>query len=196
MKKNKLLFVLTLIFTFNIYGQESDYVKPIDRSVQPKQGKTPTIDLKKPSIFTLKNGLTVIVVENKKLPTFSLRISIDNPPTSEGDKSGLSQLSNALFGEGSKNIPKDEFNEELAKAGRVADFLELGELFAKDALSREESCGGHFRDEHQTPEGEAMRDKNYQFVSAWEYTGEPKDAVLHKEELKYNDIEVKERSYK
>ena len=84
----------------------------------------------------------------------------------------------------------------MAKAGRVADFLELGELFAKDALYREESCGGHFRDEHQTPEGEAMRDNNYQFVSAWEYTGEPKDAVLHKEELKYNDIEVKERSYK
>jgi succinate dehydrogenase / fumarate reductase flavoprotein subunit len=91
---------------------------------------------------------------------------------------------------------KDEFNEELAKAGRVADFLELGELFAKDALSREESCGGHFRDEYQTAEGEAMRDKNYQFVSAWEYTGEPKDAILHKEELNYNDIEVKERSYK
>ena len=77
MKKVKLLFVLTLIFTINIYGQEGDYVKPIDRSVQPKQGKTPTIDLKKPAIFTLKNGLTVIVVENKKLPTFSLRISID-----------------------------------------------------------------------------------------------------------------------
>ena len=90
----------------------------------------------------------------------------------------------------------NELNPELEKAGRVADFLELGELFAKDALEREESCGGHFRDEHQTPEGEAMRDKNYQFVSAWEYTGEPKDAVLHKEELKYNDIEVKERSYK
>tara|TARA_B100001109_G_scaffold117961_1_gene96156 strand:- start:697 stop:2829 length:2133 start_codon:yes stop_codon:yes gene_type:complete len=117
MKKAKLLFVLSLIFTLNIYGQESDYVKPIDRSVQPKQGKTPTIDLKKPSIFTLKNGLTVIVVENKKLPTFSLRISIDNPPTSEGDKSGLSQLSNALFGEGSKNIPKDEFNEEVDYLG-------------------------------------------------------------------------------
>ena len=89
-----------------------------------------------------------------------------------------------------------EFNEELAKAGRVADFLELGELFAKDALQREESAGGHFRDEYQTPEGEAMRRKEFQFVSAWEYKGEPKDAVLHKEELAYENIEVKERSYK
>jgi succinate dehydrogenase / fumarate reductase flavoprotein subunit len=90
----------------------------------------------------------------------------------------------------------DEYNEELAKAGRVADFLELGELFAKDALIREESAGGHFRDEYQTPEGEAMRRKEFQFVSAWEYKGEPKDAVLHKEDLVYENIEVKERSYK
>jgi succinate dehydrogenase / fumarate reductase flavoprotein subunit len=90
----------------------------------------------------------------------------------------------------------DEFNEQLAKAGRVADFLELGELFAKDALLREESAGGHFREEHQTPEGEAKRRTEFQFVSAWEYKGEPKDAVLHKEPLVYENIEVKERSYK
>ena len=90
----------------------------------------------------------------------------------------------------------DEYNEELAKAGRVADFLELGELFAKDALVREESAGGHFRDEYQTPEGEAMRRKEFQFVSAWEYKGQPSEAVLHKEDLVYENIEVKERSYK
>jgi succinate dehydrogenase / fumarate reductase flavoprotein subunit len=90
----------------------------------------------------------------------------------------------------------DEFNEQLAKAGRVADFLELGELFAKDALVREESAGGHFREEHQTPEGEAKRRTEFQFVSAWEYKGEPKNAVLHKEALVYENIEVKERSYK
>ena len=90
----------------------------------------------------------------------------------------------------------DQFNEELAKAGRVSDFLELGELFAKDALQREESCGGHFREEYQTPEGEAKRKKEFQYVSAWEYKGEPKDAELHKEELIYHNIEVKERSYK
>ena len=90
----------------------------------------------------------------------------------------------------------DEFNEELAKAGRVADFLELGELFAKDALHREESCGGHFREEYQTPEGEALRKPEFQYVAAWEYKGEPSAAVLHKEDLVYENIEVKERSYK
>ena len=90
----------------------------------------------------------------------------------------------------------NEFNEELAKAGRVADFLELGELFAKDALVREESAGGHFREEYQTKEGEAQRRKEFQFVSAWEYKGAPKDAKLHKEILDYENIEVKERSYK
>ena len=91
----------------------------------------------------------------------------------------------------------DGLNQELEKAGRVADFLELGELFAKDALNRNESCGGHFREEYQTPEGEALRDdENFKFVSAWEYKGAPKDAVLHKEELKYENIELKTRSYK
>ncbi|MFD2563834.1 fumarate reductase/succinate dehydrogenase flavoprotein subunit [Aquimarina rubra] len=91
----------------------------------------------------------------------------------------------------------DSMNPELEKAGRVADFLELGELFAKDALTRNESCGGHFREEYQTEEGEALRDdKNFKFVSAWEYKGEPKDAVLHKEELVYENIELKTRSYK
>ena len=91
----------------------------------------------------------------------------------------------------------NEYNEELAKAVRVADFLELGELFAKDALERNESCGGHFREEYQTKDGEAIRDdKNFKFVSAWEYMGEPSDAKLHKEDLKYEEIEVKTRSYK
>ncbi|MDA7693977.1 fumarate reductase/succinate dehydrogenase flavoprotein subunit [Flavobacteriaceae bacterium] len=97
------------------------------------------------------------------------------------------------------NVPgkADEFNEQLAKAGRVADFLELGELFAKDALERTESCGGHFREESQTPEGEALRDdENFTFVSAWEYKGAPAKAKLHKEELNYQEIEVKTRSYK
>lgn len=90
----------------------------------------------------------------------------------------------------------NEMNPELEKAGRVADFLELGELFAKDALVREESAGGHFREEYQTEEGEAKRRKEFQFVSAWEYVGEPSDAKLHKEKLTYENIEVKERSYK
>ncbi|WP_435136488.1 fumarate reductase/succinate dehydrogenase flavoprotein subunit [Formosa sp. A9] len=95
----------------------------------------------------------------------------------------------------------NELNPELEKAGRVADFLELGELFAKDALVREESCGGHFREESVEldgeQKGEAKRDdENFAFVSAWEYKGEPADAVLHKEQLEFKDIELKQRSYK
>jgi succinate dehydrogenase / fumarate reductase flavoprotein subunit len=91
----------------------------------------------------------------------------------------------------------NEFNQELEKAGRVADFLELGELFAKDALEREESCGGHFREEYVTEDGEAKRDdKNFAYVAAWEYTGKPSEAILHKEQLEFKDIELKTRSYK
>ncbi|MDB0011652.1 fumarate reductase/succinate dehydrogenase flavoprotein subunit [Crocinitomicaceae bacterium] len=91
----------------------------------------------------------------------------------------------------------DSFNPELDKANRVSDFLELGELMAKDALTREESCGGHFREEHQTEEGEAKRnDKDFTYVSAWEYTGKPSEAVLHKEELIFDEIKLVERNYK
>ena len=91
----------------------------------------------------------------------------------------------------------DSFNESLAKALRVADFLELGELFAKDALERTESCGGHFREESQSKEGEALRnDDEFTFVSAWEYTGDPGTAKLHKESLSFENVELKTRSYK
>ena len=91
----------------------------------------------------------------------------------------------------------DGVNTELEKATRVADFIELGELLAIDALQREESCGGHFREEHQTPEGEAKRnDDDFKFVGAWEYKGENEAPVLHKESLVYESIEVKQRDYK
>nr|WP_297913936.1 fumarate reductase/succinate dehydrogenase flavoprotein subunit [uncultured Allomuricauda sp.] len=91
----------------------------------------------------------------------------------------------------------DGKNQELEKAGRVADFLELGELFAMDALHRNESCGGHFREEYQTPEGEALRDdENFKYVAAWEHKGKPSDSKLHKEDLIYENIELKTRSYK
>jgi len=89
-----------------------------------------------------------------------------------------------------------EFNTELDKAGRVADFIELGELMCKDALNRNESCGGHFREESQTEEGEAMRDdENYKYVAAWEYKGDS-DWALNKEELIYENIKIAARSYK
>jgi succinate dehydrogenase / fumarate reductase, flavoprotein subunit len=90
----------------------------------------------------------------------------------------------------------NEFNPELEKAGRVADFLELGELMCMDALNRNESCGGHFREEYQTEEGEANRDdNNFAFVAAWEYKGE-NTFEMHKEELKYENIKIAQRSYK
>lgn len=91
----------------------------------------------------------------------------------------------------------DEMNMELEKAGRVADFLELGELMCMDALQREESCGGHFREESQTEEGEAQRkDEQFAFVGAWKNNGEPKNSELHKEQLTFKYIELKQRSYK
>lgn len=88
-------------------------------------------------------------------------------------------------------------NPELEKAMRVADFLELGELFAKDALHRNESCGGHFREEYQTEDGEAQRDdENFAYVAAWEYKGKPSEAVLHKEALTFDNVKLVQRSYK
>lgn len=91
----------------------------------------------------------------------------------------------------------NEFNQSLENAGRVADFLELGELMIDDALNREESCGGHFRLESQTEEGEALRDdKNYAYAAAWEYKGDNQAEVLHKEELVFENIKLSQRSYK
>ncbi len=88
-------------------------------------------------------------------------------------------------------------NQELERAGRVADFMEFGELLCRDALTREESCGGHFRKEYQTEEGEAERnDKDYSFVSVWEYKGDDKEPALHKEPLVYEEVELATRSYK
>ncbi len=119
-----------------------------------------------------EKGLEKAIVEIKKLRTeFWSSVSVP------GDNAGM--------------------NIELEKALRVADFLELGELLARDALSRKESCGGHFREEYKTEEGEAMRDdENYMYVSAWEYKGDDIDPILHKEPLEYENIEVKQRNYK
>jgi len=97
------------------------------------------------------------------------------------------------------NIPGElnDMNQELQKASRLADFIELGDLMARDGLLREESCGGHFREEYQTEEGEALRnDKDFTFVAAWEYLGDDKEPKLHKEALNFEYIEVKQRNYK
>lgn len=91
----------------------------------------------------------------------------------------------------------EEFNQSLEKAGRVADFLELGELMMEDALDRNESCGGHFREEYQTPENEAKRDdENYAYVAAWEYKGDNQPEEMHKEELHFENVKLVQRSYK
>ena len=91
----------------------------------------------------------------------------------------------------------DEYNPELEKALRVADFMEMGEVMILDALNREESCGGHFREEYQTEEGEALRrDDEFAYVAAWAYTGWDEEPVLHKEELMFENVELKTRSYK
>ena len=88
-------------------------------------------------------------------------------------------------------------NVELEKALRLADFIEIGELMARDALLREESCGGHFREEYQTPEGEALRnDEKFSFVSCWKYTGEGSEPELVKEPLDYEFIVRQQRNYK
>jgi succinate dehydrogenase / fumarate reductase flavoprotein subunit len=90
-----------------------------------------------------------------------------------------------------------DLNQTLEKAARVADFMELGELICRDALARAESCGGHFREEHQTPEGEALRDdENFSFVSAWEYKGQSIEPELHKEALTFDYVKPSQRSYK
>ncbi len=91
----------------------------------------------------------------------------------------------------------EELNQSLEKAGRVADFLELAELMCLDALQRKESCGGHFREEYQTPDGEALRDdEHYAYVAAWEYAGEGRPPVLNKEPLSFERVQLSQRSYK
>jgi succinate dehydrogenase / fumarate reductase, flavoprotein subunit len=97
------------------------------------------------------------------------------------------------------NVPGSdaELNQALEKAGRVADFLELGELMCLDALHREESCGGHFREEYQTEEGEALRDdERFAYVAAWDYQGDHAPAALHQEPLDFEYVHLAQRSYK
>ena len=120
--------------------------------------------------------------------------------TKEGLEAGIKKIQE-LRGEFWKdvNVPGDneEYNQALEKAGRVADYLELGELMCRDALERDESCGCHFREEHQTDDGEALRnDDTYAYVAAWEFTGENQVPKVHKEELKYKETKMAQRNYK
>ena len=119
--------------------------------------------------------------------------------TAGGLKEAVSEISK-LRGEFWKDVSVlgsgEELNMTLERAGRVADFLELGELMARDALHRNESCGGHFREEYQTPDGEAKRDDaNFSYAAGWEYAGEGKDPVLNKEPLVFDNCHLAQRSY-
>lgn len=120
--------------------------------------------------------------------------------TKEGLETGLEKLRKLKEKfQNNLRIPGeiDELNNELEKANRLADFIEMGELIAIDAKHREESCGGHFREEYQTPEGEALRnDNDFMYVAAWQYKGDDAYPELHKESLDYEYIEVKQRNYK
>jgi succinate dehydrogenase / fumarate reductase flavoprotein subunit len=118
----------------------------------------------------------------------------------QGLKSNLERIP-ALREEFWKNVnivgTGEELNQSLEKAGRVADFLELGELMCLDALQRRESCGGHFRVESQTPEGDALRDdEHFSYVSAWEWKGEGGQWELHQEPLTFEYVHLAQRSYK
>lgn len=120
--------------------------------------------------------------------------------TEEGLKSAKAEIQ-ALKKEFWSNVKvlgtNEELNQTLEKAHRVADFLELGELMVDDALNRNESCGGHFREEYQTPDGEALRDdENFAYVAAWKYVGEGQEEELHKEELVFENVKLTQRSYK
>ena len=109
----------------------------------------------------------------------------------------IKDLKNEFWASVSVPGKNNVINPELAKAGRVADFIELGELMMRDALARDESCGGHFREEHQTEEGEALRDDaNFAFTSAWEFSGEEKNPKLNKEILEFENVQLTQRSYK
>ena len=118
----------------------------------------------------------------------------------EGLEKALSEIP-ALRAEFEKDLrvlgSAETLNQSLEKAGRVADFFELAELMCRDALHREESCGGHFRVEHQTEEGEALRDDDdFAYVAAWEYAGPGQEPVLNKEPLAFDHVHLAQRSYK
>jgi succinate dehydrogenase / fumarate reductase flavoprotein subunit len=120
--------------------------------------------------------------------------------TEEGLKKALElfpQLKHDFWNDLKLPGDQNEYNPELEKAGRLIDFIELGELMVRDALNRRESCGGHFREEMQTEEGEALRnDEIFAYVAAWQFKGDNSEPELNKEELKFEAIELKQRNYK
>ena len=119
MKKIFLITITTIFLSVSMQAQ-------IDRSVQPKPGPAPVINIKKPVTFKLKNGLEVLVVENHKLPRVTMSLTLDNPPVVEGDKAGLSDMMGSLLGSGSKNISKEKYDEEIDFLGAKVFFWKTG----------------------------------------------------------------------
>jgi succinate dehydrogenase / fumarate reductase flavoprotein subunit len=161
-------------------GAEDEARDRIDKFLSIKGKRTPT---------SFHRELGKIIWENCGMSR--------NKSGLEGAIDKLSELREEFWS--NLNVPgeKESLNQSLELAGRVSDFLEFGQLMCRDALQREESCGGHFREEHSTPEGEAKRDdKNFAFVGAWEHKGEGNEPVLHKEKLEYEEVEMTQRSYK
>ena len=184
-------------YTIGAYLSKEIMTKPISTDheafVEAEKNVQQTID----RLLSIKGSKTVDYYHKK------LGLIIWNQCGMARNEAGLKQAIKdvqALREEFWNNVkvPGDAngLNQELEKAGRVADFLELGELMCKDALERNESCGGHFREEYQTEEGEALRDdENYKYVAAWEYFA-GNTWELHKEELIYDNIKIAQRSYK
>ncbi len=182
----------------NYIGSEGSQIKPVadtDTMVTSKKAAaTETID----KLFRIKGKRTVD--DFHKQLGLQMWEHVGMSRKAEGltkviDK--IKDLKKEFWNDVKLTGPKDYTNQELEKAGRVADFLELGELMARDALTREESCGGHFREEHQTPENEAQRDdKNFCHVAAWEYSGDDLPQKRHTEDLKFEYVKLSSRSYK
>ncbi|MCX6301097.1 MAG: fumarate reductase/succinate dehydrogenase flavoprotein subunit [Bacteroidia bacterium] len=137
--------------------------------------------------FVLPNTISNYLADEIGVP----KIATNKPEFEEVEKAAVERLKKLI------SINVGELNMELEKAGRVADYFELTQLLITDALNRKESCGAHFREEYQTPDGEALRnDAEFAYVAAWEYAGEGKPHILNKENLKFEEVEMKVRSYK
>ena len=134
---------------------------------------------------------------NSLFPNKLAIVATDSTIKHENERQKIEKIKETFWSDVKIPGDIDEMNVELEKANRVADFIELGEMMAMDALNREESCGGHFREEFQTPEGEALRqDDKFAFVAAWECKGNGNKPELHKEDLKFEALELKQRNYK
>jgi len=184
-------------YTIGNYLSKEIAVKPIDTNSEPFVQAENEVKARLEKLMNVK-GTKSVDYFHKRLGKIMWN-ECGMARNAEGLKKAISEIQ-ALRAEFWKDVrvpgEMNEFNPELEKAGRVADFLELGELMCKDALNRNESCGGHFREEYQTEEGEALRDdENFNYVAAWEQLSNG-DWELHKEVLNYENIKIAQRSYK